>query len=156
MKKIGGLGLVLCLVVALLGCGKATKVSEADKAKNAENLLETVFSMDEDMAEGFQEISGQEDLDAWADQYFGSYMTDDGLKSAMQSRFLSEGVTLELTGVTVEKPEVTVEKRENAGDSEWYDYTVALQTSDGQKEYRGSLLLTEKDGQWLVDDVAKQ
>ena len=91
-----------------------------------------------------------------ADQYFGTYMTDDGLASAMQGRFLSEGVALEMTGVTVEKPEVTVEKRENAGDSEWYDYTVALQTSDGQKEYRGSLLLTEKDGQWLVDDVAKQ
>ena len=50
--------------------------------------------MDEDMAEGFQEISGQEDLDAWADQYFGTYMTDDGLTSAMQGRFLSEGVAL--------------------------------------------------------------
>lgn len=110
---------LLCLVIGLLGCGKATGVSEAD-------------------------------------QYFGTYMTDDGLASAMQGRFLSEGVALEMTGVTVEKPEVTVEKRENAGDSEWYDYTVALQTSDGQKEYRGSLLLTEKDGQWLVDDVAKQ
>ena len=156
MKKIGGMGFLLCLVIGLLGCGKATGVSEADKTKNAENLLETVFSADEDMEEGFQQISGQDDLDAWADQYFGTYMTDDGLKSAMQSRFLSEGVTLELTGVTAEKPEVTVEKRENAGDSEWYDYTVALQTSDGQKEYRGSLLLTEKDGQWLVDDVAKQ
>ena len=58
-------------------------MSEADKTKNAENLLETVFSMDEDMAEGFQEISGQEDLDAWADQYLGTYMTDDGLTSAM-------------------------------------------------------------------------
>lgn len=74
---------LLCLVIGLLGCGKATGVSEADKTKNAENLLETVFSMDEDMAEGFQEISGQEDLDAWADQYFGTYMTDDGLTSAM-------------------------------------------------------------------------
>ena len=58
-------------------------MSEADKTKNAENPLETVFSMDEDMAEGFQEISGQEDLDAEADQYFGTYMTDDGLTSAM-------------------------------------------------------------------------
>ena len=85
---------LLCLVIRLLGCGKATGVSEADKTKNAENLLETVFSMDEDMAEGFQEISGQEDLDAWADQYFGTYMTDDGLTSAMQGRFLSEGVAL--------------------------------------------------------------
>lgn len=74
---------MLCLVIGLLGCGKATGVSEADKTKNAENLLETVFSMDEDMAEGFQEISDQEDLDAWADQYFGTYMTDDGLTSAM-------------------------------------------------------------------------
>lgn len=85
---------MLGLVIGLLGCGKATGVSEADKTKNAENLLETVFSMDEDMAEGFQEISGQEDLDAWADQYFGTYMTDDGLTSAMQGRFLSEGVAL--------------------------------------------------------------
>lgn len=74
---------MLCLVIGLLGCGKAAGVSEADKTKNAENLLETVFSMDEDMAEGFQEISGQEDLDAWADQYLGTYMTDDGLTSAM-------------------------------------------------------------------------
>ena len=74
---------MLCFVIGLLGCGKATGVSEVDKTKNAENLLETVFSMDEDMAEGFQEISGQEDLDAWADQYFGTYMTDDGLTSAM-------------------------------------------------------------------------
>ena len=74
---------LLCFVIGLLGRGKATGVSEADKTKNAENLLETVFSMDEDMAEGFQEISGQEDLDAWADQYFGTYMTDDGLTSAM-------------------------------------------------------------------------
>ena len=85
---------LLCLVSGLLGGGKATGGAEADKTKNAENLLETVFSMDEDMAEGFQEISGQEDLDAWADQYFGTYMTDDGLTSAMQGRFLSEGVTL--------------------------------------------------------------
>lgn len=54
---------LLCLVIGLLGCEKATGVSEADKTKNAENLLETVFSMDEDMAEGFQEISGQEDLE---------------------------------------------------------------------------------------------
>lgn len=90
MKKIGGMGFLLCLVIGLLGCGKATGVSEADKTKNAENLLETVFSADEDMAEGFQQISGQDDLDAWADQYFGTYMTDDGLTSAMQGRFLSE------------------------------------------------------------------
>ena len=49
---------LLCLVIGLLGCGKATGVSEAD-------------------------------------QYFGTYMTDDGLTSAMQGRFLSEGVALE-------------------------------------------------------------
>lgn len=62
---------------------KGNRCVRGRQDKNAENLLETVFSMDEDMAEGFQEISGQEDLDAWADQYFGTYMTDDGLTSAM-------------------------------------------------------------------------
>lgn len=46
------------VLIGLLGCGKATGVSEAD-------------------------------------QYFGTYMTDDGLTSAMQGRFLSEGVALE-------------------------------------------------------------
>ena len=36
MKKIGGMGFLLCLVIGLLGCGKATGVSEADKTKNWE------------------------------------------------------------------------------------------------------------------------
>ena len=76
-KKLWGLGMVLCLMLALIGCGKSGGTE--DKTKAAEHLLTTIFSSDEDMADSFGQISGQEDLDAWAQKYFGDDMTEDGL-----------------------------------------------------------------------------
>lgn len=153
-KKLWGLGLILCLALALLGCGKSGGTE--DKTKTAEHLLTTIFSSDEEMADSFGQISGQEDLDAWAQKYFGDDMTEDGLQAAMQGRILSQGIALQEPGTTMETPEITIEKRENAGDSEWYDYTVTIQTSDGEQEFTGSLLLKEADGKWLVDDITKK
>lgn len=153
-KKLWGLGMVLCLTLALLGCGKSGGTE--DKTKTAEHLLTTIFSTDEEMADSFGQISGQEDLDAWAQKYFGDDMTEDGLQAAMQGRILSQGIALQEAGTTAETPEITIDKRENAGDSEWYDYTVTIETSDGTQEYTGSLLLKEADGKWLVDDITKK
>lgn len=124
-----------------------------DKTKTAEHLLTTIFSAEEAMVDSFHQISDQEDLDAWAQKYYGDDMTEDGLHAAMQGRILSQGIVRQEDGTTMETPKITIEKRENAGDSEWYDYTVIIQTSDGAQEFTGSLLLKETDGKWLVHDI---
>ena len=66
------------------------------------------------MADSFGQISGQKDLDAWAQKYFGDDMTEDGLQAAMQGRILSQGIALQEAGTTAETPEITIDKRENA------------------------------------------
>lgn len=53
----------------------------------------------------------------------------------------------------METQKIAIEKRESAGDSEWYDYTAIIQTSEGTQEFTGSLLLKETDGKWLVHDI---
>lgn len=150
-KTLWGFGMVLCLALALLGCGKSGGTE--DKTKTAEHLLTTIFSADETMVDSFHQISGQEDLDVWAQKYFGDDMTEDGMQTAMQGRILSQGIALQENGTTMETPKIAIEKRKNAGDSEWYDYTVVIQTSDGAQEFTGSLLLKETDGKWLVHDI---
>lgn len=152
-KKLWGLVMFFCLTLALIGCGKSGGTE--DKTKTAEHLLTTIFSSDEEMADSFGQISGQEDLDAWTQKYFGDDMTEDGLQAAMQGRILSQGIALQEAGTNMKTPDITIEKRENAGDSEWYDYTVTIQTSDGEQEFTGSLLLKETDGKWLVDNITK-
>lgn len=74
--------MVLCLALVLLGCGKSGGTE--DKTKTAEHLLTTIFSTDEAMVDSFRQISGQEDLDVWAQKYFGDDMTENGLWAAMQ------------------------------------------------------------------------
>mgnify|MGYP004503291781 FL=1 len=66
-----------------------------DKTKTAEHLLTTIFSTDEVMVDSFRQISGQEDLDVWAQKYFSDDMTEDGLQAAMQGRILSQGIALQ-------------------------------------------------------------
>lgn len=105
------------------------------------------------MVDSFRQISGQEDLDVWAQKYFGDDMTEDGLQAAMQGRTLSQGIALQENGTTMETQKIAIEKRESAGDSEWYDYTAIIQTSEGTQEFTGSLLLKETDGKWLVHDI---
>ena len=153
MKKLWRVGILAGLVLALIGCGKSGGTE--DKTKTAEHLLTTIFSSDEEMADSFGQISGQEDLDAWTQKYFGDDMTEDGLQAAMQGRILSQGIALQEAGTNMKTPDITIEKRENAGDSEWYDYTVTIQTSGGEQEFTGSLLLKETDGKWLVDNITK-
>ena len=92
-KKLWGFGMVLCLMLALLGCGKSGGTE--DKTKTAEHLFTTIFSTDEAMVDSFRQISGQEDLDVWAQKYFGDDMTEDGLQAAMQGRTLSQGIALQ-------------------------------------------------------------
>lgn len=65
-----------------------------DKTKTTEHLFTTIFSTDEDMVDSFRQISGQEDLDVWAQKYFGDDMTEDDLQAAMQGRILSQGIAL--------------------------------------------------------------
>ena len=74
----------------------------------------------------------------------------------MQGRILSQGIALQGAGTTMETPGITIDKRENAGDSQWYDYTVTIETSDGTQEYTGSLLLKSRIVKWLVDDITKK
>lgn len=66
-----------------------------DKTKTAEHLLTTIFSTDEVMVDSFRQISGQENLDVWAQKYFSDDMTEDGLQAAMQGRILSQGIALQ-------------------------------------------------------------
>lgn len=76
------------MVLTLLGCGKSGGTE--DKTKTAEHLLTTIFSADEAMVDSFRQISGQEDLDAWAQKYFGDDMTEDGLQEFAGSLLLKE------------------------------------------------------------------
>ena len=92
MRKLWRVVILACMVLALLGCGKSGGTE--DKTKTAEHLLTTIFSADEAMVDSFRQISGQEDLDVWAQKYFGDDMTEDGLQAAMQGRILSQGIAL--------------------------------------------------------------
>ena len=47
------------------------------------------------LQQSFRQISGQEDLDVWAQKYFSDDMTEDGLQAAMQGRILSQGIALQ-------------------------------------------------------------
>lgn len=55
-----------------------------------EHLLTTIFSTDEAMVDSFRQISGQEDLDVWAQKYYGDDMTEDGLQKFTGSLLLKE------------------------------------------------------------------
>lgn len=55
-----------------------------------EHLLTTIFSTDEAMVDSFRQISGQEDLDVWAQKYYGDDMTEDGLQEFTGNLLLKE------------------------------------------------------------------
>ena len=158
MKKFLSCAAVVCLLVVLVVCGKAGTSVEDEKQRVANDLFTVVFSEDLELAESFLQIGdSEESLKQWESDYFGAYLTEEGLDSATRSRILSEGINLGRSSISIESYDFSMINR-NQSDDNWYDYVVTLKTSespDGEMRFLGSVHFVEQNNKWLIDDVTR-
>jgi hypothetical protein len=135
-------------LLMLSACGKSSASVEAEQMKLAEDFVQQVFSVTEDDFAEFQ--SSQTDVEEYMLARYEHYLTDDGMESAMENRFLSTGLTLleqgeDLTGLTV-----SIEAR-SGSDESWYDYQV--KDAENDIKAMGSVQLVKDGEEWKIEDV---